>query len=1455
MIVATAIFSLSILLRTDVARQRLGDYITSLTQYHNIPLTVGSVDIGLFNKLEIEDILLNDLNNDTICSIERVTIYISPIDLLKGKIGIDNITIAKPRINIYRNNPDEAINAQFIIDLLAGNDTVSSTTIPTLRANHLRIYDGEFRYRVLSQPGIDSTRFSATDICVSDIETSLSIKEISPYRIDVHLRRLYGKEKSGLELKNFFARIKGNKDGVSIQGAKITLPNGHIDSHAIIAKISGKGPTENNMVLNGEISSDNFHISDLAPLMPELTNITPSLHFRIPFNATSKNIELQGVEIKTNDNALFLESNIAIKNDSCGNRYHLKVTNSALTPEGLGLIYSIAGGKGAPGFLNKLGEVTTTAEAIVENGIIESNVSVESDCGILHARISPSSTGGYHGNINGENIKIGAITNGKETDCCDINATYSYTYTDSTNYNGQINTTVSSLCYNGYNYTPIKIIGKITPEVLSTNIISNDKNLAANLNLGIKKDGKKKKLNLSLSVDSIIPHNLNFTNRLKESNISFKIEATASGENLDNATMRANIYDFRLRTPQQYWKIRHMHIADNSIDKKRNLIVNSDIINGYLTGYYERNTLGNSFKNILRRYIPSLIGDNDIKEGDNNFVFGVTIKNSDILEKLFDLPISISEMSSISGTCDEQNRHFELRADFNNTAIAGRNYRNILLETKTEEKRLTLQTVMQRPSRANTPEEFDYSNKENDITIKLQCNVADDKLSNNLEWSNITAPVNRGNINLDIEFEHTKEESMLVNAIFKPGTIIHNDSIWFLRQGSISGVGNSYAIKDLSLYGDNRHITINGILGEREEDKLNIDLKNIVLEEVFDLVNFHSVEFGGTATGGINICSLFGNPQIDATLNVDRFKFEGGLMGDLAVRGDWEKENKAIRIKGEIKDEGNNSIINGIVSPANDTINLQIDTNGARIEFLNNMISSIVSDVNSRVYGDIAVRGKLSDINLYGALAARGSMRLRTTNVTYNMSGDTIRLTHNRIGFDNIHIRDNDGNSGIVNGAVSHNSLKNFTCHFNIDANNLLAYHSNSFGDDGFYGTAYITGNADFSSDDNGIRLRAEVETGKNSIFVYNAAGPAGATDNKFVTFIDSKSNKDKSWELNIHSTENENSILSRLNLDFMISVTPDLHLRVYTNTITNDYIDIYGTGPINAIYDEKEGFSMKGHLDLNRGTYKFTMQDIFPKEFTIRSGTLNFNGDPFLADLNLNTSYVVPSASLTDLDLSIERRKNVKVNCLMDITGTLQSPNLTFGLELPDGNEEERELLASATSTPEQTNMQFIYLVGIGKFYTYRYNNQDSESQSSTMMESLISSTISGQLNNMLSQIIDSNWDLTGNFATSEKGWNSMEVEGMLSGRLLDNRLLINGNFGYRENPLANKNFIGDFEVQWLLNKSGNVSLKAYSKVNDRYFSKTTLTTQGAGIMLRHDFNSWLFWKRKEKKNKEEQK
>jgi hypothetical protein len=195
-----------------------------------------------------------------------------------------------------------------------------------------------------------------------------------------------------------------------------------------------------------------------------------------------------------------------------------------------------------------------------------------------------------------------------------------------------------------------------------------------------------------------------------------------------------------------------------------------------------------------------------------------------------------------------------------------------------------------------------------------------------------------------------------------------------------------------------------------------------------------------------------------------------------------------------------------------------------------------------------------------------------------------------------------------------------------------------------------------------------------------------------------------------------------------------------------------------------------------------------------------------------------------------------------MNLTGKASAPVVSFDLDLPNSNEDEKQMVRSLISTNEEKNLQIIYLLGIGRFYTTEANRANTDqSQSSIAMKSLLSSTLSGQLNQVLSNAIHSNnWNFGTNLSTGEKGWSDMDVEGLLSGKLLNNRLLFNGNFGYRESQTSTSNFIGDFDLQWLITKNGSFSLKAYNATNDRYFTKSSLTTQGLGVILKKDFDSW---------------
>ncbi|MDE7190271.1 MAG: translocation/assembly module TamB domain-containing protein, partial [Muribaculaceae bacterium] len=94
------------------------------------------------------------------------------------------------------------------------------------------------------------------------------------------------------------------------------------------------------------------------------------------------------------------------------------------------------------------------------------------------------------------------------------------------------------------------------------------------------------------------------------------------------------------------------------------------------------------------------------------------------------------------------------------------------------------------------------------------------------------------------------------------------------------------------------------------------------------------------------------------------------------------------------------------------------------------------------------------------------------------------------------------------------------------------------------------------------------------------------------------------------------------------------------------------------------------------------------------------------------------------------------------------------------------------------------------------------------------------------------------------------VEVDLALSSRLLDNRLLVNGNFGYRDRTTSTTTFVGDFDIEYLLSRNGGLRLKAYNHFNDQnYYLRSALTTQGLGVVYRHDFDRMFsFLKRRRK-------
>ena len=161
-----------------------------------------------------------------------------------------------------------------------------------------------------------------------------------------------------------------------------------------------------------------------------------------------------------------------------------------------------------------------------------------------------------------------------------------------------------------------------------------------------------------------------------------------------------------------------------------------------------------------------------------------------------------------------------------------------------------------------------------------------------------------------------------------------------------------------------------------------------------------------------------------------------------------------------------------------------------------------------------------------------------------------------------------------------------------------------------------------------------------------------------------------------------------------------------------------------------------------------------------------------------------------------------------------------------------------SIISTDEMMNQQIVYLLALNRFYTPDYTNT---TRTGNELTSVASSTLSSGLSSVLGKLSEK-WSISPAFRSARGDFSDMEVDLALSSQLLNNRLLFNGNFGYRDNTYntrSGSNFIGDFDIEYLLNSQGTLRLKAYNHFNDQnYYVRNALTTQGVGIVWKHDFD-----------------
>lgn len=1440
---------------------------------------VGNINLGFLNRIIIDDVRIDDQQHRKLLSCHRLSAKLEVLPLLKGRISIASAQIFGMKAMLNKASAEAPLNCQFIIDALSSKDTTSHTPLD-LHIGSLVIRNTAVSYDQLDQPRSHDA-IDLNHISLDKVSGHLMLHALTDDSLSVRLKNLsFTEQNSAFHASNVSFTANAGKSGVDLQKLYIQTDNSDVSLNA-------KATLEGKRITSIDIFSDHSAIGlhDIALFVPKFAGLNSTIFIDADIKGNHNRLDVSKFAVSSSDKnficSLTGKASAATNIYDClktlqGITWNADINTIHIANESLKRILSLLDGN--VDALYNLRSIDYSATFSGSNRDITAKGKLATGIGSLTHDVS------LHNNhvtaqLKTTTLSLGNVITGNVIGDVETNISLTADLSEHDNHISNINSTIELplLTLNSYPYRNVGINIRQTGNSLAALMDIADMNVQANIELSTERADELLKGNLqalrnlaaSVNIAHINPEALGITGKWPAT--SFSVRANAQVADLVNPqdNIRLSINDFHMSSPKDSYHLDNLTVESaHNIDGTREINLNSDFATLSAKGMFNPFTLQKSLTNIVARKLPTIPGLSEYAPQHNNIALSATISNTDILRKLLGVDISMSKAAHLEGFINDNAHKADIMLTVPGIDISGTAIDATRLHIYCPDDTLRLTAKGRK------------LNTEGALDIDINAAAANNHLTTSLNWDNGNGNEFRGSLNTQSQFFKDYEGKATASVSILPSNVMLGDSLWHIRPASITYSANRLKVDNFLIDHGEQHISINGLATKSQTDSLVVNLQDVNVAYIMNIVDFHDVEFCGFASGWAQAKALFGNLDASASLDVRNFMFEYGRLGTLTVHAQWDNDLGQINVQGICNDddvtdrhEDGFTDINGYISLKRNYIDLDIKAHNTRCEFMQTFCDSFLDNVSAWASGRVRLWGDLSRINLTGSAVANGSALITPLNTTFYLKDDSVDFVVDDIKLIHCPIYDKNGGKGMLRGALHHKNLAKMTFDLDVEAEHLLCFDFPTLNGSVFCGHVVGSGTCKMTGRPGEVVFDIEAYPEKTSELTYNASSPDGLQNQEFIIWRE-KSDDDlsaaglayvsadsiakapapdiKPTPLNI-----EKEFHTNIRLNFLVHADQESTLRIIMDERTGDYITLNGSGTLRANYFNKGGMQIFGNYTVDHGEYKMTLQQVITKSFEfLPGGTLSFGGDPMEAAINLQAQYVVPSVPLSDLSIGNSFSNNtVRVNCLMNIGGTAEQPKVEFDLNLPQASTDVQQMITSIMDGEQERNQQVLYLLSVGRFYDIKAGmNEAGKSKASIAMQSFLSGTLSQQLNNIISENVlkNKNWNFGANISPGDAGMMNAEYEGLISGRMLNNRLLINGQFGYRDNANATTSFIGDFDIRYLLFPNGNLQVRVYNQTSDRYFTKSNLNTQGLGIVLKHDFTSFIPYFLRKKKIKQ---
>jgi hypothetical protein len=1402
---------------------------------------IKSLYIVPFKSVVLEDFYVLDKQQDTLLSTPKLAVELSGFSIFSSikKRVIDFKSIQLDNGAIYlKKQKDSTTNLKFIVDYFnsGGGDTTKKTSGRpwTLNFDKIALNNFHFRYKNKLRPAIvNGVNFN--DIDVNRFSIVVRNLDVKNHLFKANITGLTLKEKSGFKVNNFNANTTIDTTEILLQNLDIVTPNSKVRNffRMRFKSFTDFDDFENKVTMDADIKTSHLSSKDVAYFTTSLGKINFELGISGRIRGLVNNLKAKNLAV-TAAQATFVKGDFNLTGlpDWENTFLALKFEQVATNKKDLDYLYKHFTGKttaklpaivGKFGNVNFSGRFTGLQNDFVAFGTFKTALGrFDPD---INLKINKKGVPSYSGKLTTTNFDLGTLLDDKTLGRTTLSGNLSGSGDDLKTLAVKGNANIKYIGFKGYNYANLVTSGTFIKKVAAGKLSINDKNIKLNIAGSVNLNPKLPIFDFTGNVDNARLRELKL---IKDTvTVTTQMNTNFSGNNLENLDGHILLTSIRVTDPRQSYVVDTIAINANGKGDARTISLHSDIADGSIKGSFNLATLPSYFKTIAKKYIPSLKTDL-VTPKPQNFDFTLNLKNLDPVLAIFRPDLKIPDLGTFVGKFNSNEKTATLSGFIKTIKLGKMVFHDFIIDESTSDDMLSLNVSLNR---------IDLTDSLYIKNINIANFLKNDSLNFNVKLSDKDA-TNQLDLYGLVEFgrDTTAKLKLL------PSDVILERQNWKIQeQVRIRLLDGKTQVSGFELSSGLQKVKINGFISDNPADELKVTFQKFSMATLNQLTKSSGVLLKGSLNGDVVLTSVIKKPGVDANLTIDSLTMNKTLVGDVKIKSKLDNQREQADIKMNITHQGLETLnLAGVYTlghDAGDNLDFDIKMDHTEAIIFEPFVKGLVSDLKGTVSANLKLSGSPANPEL------NGDLTLNNTGVTVDYLKTAYTVTHKLnvnnsvISIDNMVLKDFKGGTGTANGKVDLNKISNPTIDIKLEAKNLLALNTTFKDNHLYYGTAYGSGNFNFSGPVDNMKIDITASTEAGTIFNIPLNTSSTAADYDFIKFVDHNDTTRK--------VVTKVNAFNGVTLNFDLTVDEKTVVRIST-----DYGVLEGTGQaknlklnINSLGD----FEMFGDFLITSGKFEFTAKDFISKNFVVsQGGTIRWTGNPSNAEINLKALYevrtdIAPLYNAAGLT-SPYGAKQVLVQAELLITKSLIQPNIDFNFNFPVDPSIKDDLntyLADNNNRSQQALSIIVrraFASGTGSNITNQVVGTASQA---------VSEFAFNKLNNFISQSNIKNVDFNiRSFSDASLGV-----------RLFNDRLLLNGSlysingssdiFNSRT-TLFNSALNKDFEIQYLIRKDGNLR----GRYSYRALNSTTLNTindqlgvqyvNGIGLVYQRDFDTF---------------